>query len=86
MHWPAVLSLACAARKQACSVALSFARSSCSLAHALRGVRGVRCVLCAQFEWRNGWFYEITQEAMAAGRPDPMPLHTAGLKELGVIS
>lgn len=39
-----------------------------------------------EFEWRNGWFYELSQAAIAAGKPDPLPLHTAGLKELGVIS
>ena len=38
-----------------------------------------------EFEWRNGWFYDLTQAALAAGQPDPMPLHTAGLKQLGVI-
>ena len=41
---------------------------------------------CPQFEWRNGWFYEISEAALAAGKPDPMPLHTAGLKKLGVVS
>jgi len=39
-----------------------------------------------EFEWRNGWFYGITQRAVAAGAADPMPLHTAGLTNLGVIS
>mmetsp|Transcript_71146 Transcript_71146/g.123405 ORF Transcript_71146/g.123405 Transcript_71146/m.123405 type:complete len:326 (-) Transcript_71146:120-1097(-) len=38
-----------------------------------------------EFEWRNGWFYDLTEKALAAGKPDPMPLHTAGLKKLGVI-
>ena len=38
-----------------------------------------------EFEWRNGWFHAITQKALAAGRPDPMPLHTAGLRKLGII-
>ena len=38
-----------------------------------------------EFEWRNGWFYEITEKAIREGRPDPMPLHTAGLKQLGVV-
>ena len=38
-----------------------------------------------EFEWRNGWFYDITNAALAAGQPDPMPLHTAGLKALSVI-
>jgi len=39
-----------------------------------------------EFEWRNGWFYDISQAAIEAGKPDPMPLHTAGLRTLGVIS
>jgi len=38
-----------------------------------------------EFEWRNGWFYALTKQAVAQGAPDPMPLHTAGLKELNVI-
>jgi hypothetical protein len=38
-----------------------------------------------EFEWRNGWFYAITTKTVAAGKPDPMPLHTAGLKELEVV-
>jgi hypothetical protein len=39
-----------------------------------------------EFEWRNGWFHAITTRALAAGASDPLPLHTAGLKELGVIA
>ena len=38
-----------------------------------------------EFEWRNGWFHALSTAALAAGRPDPMPQHTAGLKQLGVI-
>jgi hypothetical protein len=38
-----------------------------------------------ELEWRNGWFYKISQAAVAAGKPDPMPLHTAGLKKLKVV-
>ena len=38
-----------------------------------------------EFEWRNGWFYDITTAALQAGQADPMPLHTEGLKKLGVI-
>ena len=34
-----------------------------------------------EFEWRNGFFYGISQEAITAGdRPDPFPKHTALLK------
>eukprot|EP00324_Dicrateria_rotunda_P005664 CAMPEP_0206170098 /NCGR_PEP_ID=MMETSP1474-20131121/37776_1 /ASSEMBLY_ACC=CAM_ASM_001110 /TAXON_ID=97495 /ORGANISM="Imantonia sp., Strain RCC918" /LENGTH=289 /DNA_ID=CAMNT_0053576561 /DNA_START=82 /DNA_END=948 /DNA_ORIENTATION=- len=36
-----------------------------------------------EFEWRNGWFYELSQRAAAEGKPDPLPLHTAGLEKLG---
>ena len=38
-----------------------------------------------EFEWRNGWFYNISKEAISAGKLDPMPLHTAGLMKLGLI-
>jgi hypothetical protein len=38
-----------------------------------------------EFQWRNGWFYAISQKAAAAGLPDPMPMHTALLKEVGAI-
>ncbi|KAL1523940.1 hypothetical protein AB1Y20_018856 [Prymnesium parvum] len=38
-----------------------------------------------EFEWRNGWFYDISLKATDAGKPDPMPMHTAGLTKLGVI-
>lgn len=38
-----------------------------------------------EFKWRNGWFYSLTEKALAAGKPDPCPLHTAWLKEIEVI-
>lgn len=38
-----------------------------------------------QFKWRNGWFYSLSKKAIAAGKPDPCPLHTAWLKELNVV-
>ena len=38
-----------------------------------------------EFEWRNGWFYAITEAAVKDGKADPCPLHTAGLVELGVV-
>jgi hypothetical protein len=38
-----------------------------------------------QFEWRNGWFYGLTQAVLAAGKPDPCPKHTALLKEVGAV-
>jgi hypothetical protein len=36
-----------------------------------------------ELPWRNGWFLDISRAAVAAGKPDPMPRHTALLKELG---
>ncbi|CAL5002962.1 unnamed protein product [Urochloa decumbens] len=38
-----------------------------------------------EFKWRNGWFYSLTEKALATGKPDPCPLHTAWLKEIKVI-
>ncbi|XP_058113987.1 uncharacterized protein LOC131256904 isoform X1 [Magnolia sinica] len=38
-----------------------------------------------EFKWRNGWFYSLTQKAIAEGKPDPCPLHTAWLQELKVV-
>ncbi|XP_065865252.1 uncharacterized protein [Euphorbia lathyris] len=38
-----------------------------------------------EFKWRNGWFYSLSQKAIAQGKPDPCPLHTAWLKDLKVI-
>ncbi|XP_048545910.1 uncharacterized protein LOC125524925 isoform X2 [Triticum urartu] len=38
-----------------------------------------------EFKWRNGWFYSLTEKALAEGKPDPCPLHTAWLKEIKVI-
>lgn len=38
-----------------------------------------------EFKWRNGWFYLLSEKAIAEGKPDPCPLHTAWLKELKVI-
>ncbi|KAK6267790.1 hypothetical protein QUC31_011950 [Theobroma cacao] len=38
-----------------------------------------------EFKWRNGWFYSISEKAIAEGKPDPCPLHTAWLKELKVV-
>jgi len=39
-----------------------------------------------EFEWRNGWFHKISKKALADYKPDPMPLHSAGLKALGVVA
>ena len=38
-----------------------------------------------QFEWRNGWFWSISQREMDAGREDPFPVHTSLLRVLNVI-
>lgn len=38
-----------------------------------------------EFKWRNGWFYSLSEKALADGKPDPCPLHTAWLKELKIV-
>ncbi|XP_071731819.1 uncharacterized protein [Rutidosis leptorrhynchoides] len=38
-----------------------------------------------EFKWRNGWFYSISEKAIAQGKPDPCPLHTKWLKELNIV-
>lgn len=38
-----------------------------------------------EFEWRNGYFHGLSQKAAAEGRPDPCPLHTALLREVGAV-
>ncbi|CAL9057930.1 unnamed protein product [Musa banksii] len=38
-----------------------------------------------EFKWRNGYFYSLSEKALAGGRSDPCPLHTAWLKELRII-
>ncbi|EPS69284.1 hypothetical protein M569_05481 [Genlisea aurea] len=38
-----------------------------------------------EFEWRNGWFYSLSEKAVARGEEDPCPLHTAWLKELCLV-
>jgi len=35
-----------------------------------------------EFPWRNGWFWGLSQAALAEGRPDPCPQHTALLKQV----
>jgi len=39
-----------------------------------------------EFQWRNGWFHKISLKAIAAGEADPMPKHTSGLTELGLLA
>lgn len=38
-----------------------------------------------EFEWRNGYFYKLSQEAVLDGKPDPCPMHTALLQEVKAI-
>ncbi|GAB2293121.1 hypothetical protein Dimus_027333 [Dionaea muscipula] len=38
-----------------------------------------------EFKWRNGWFYSLSAKAIAGGKPDPCPLHTAWLRELKIV-
>ncbi|CAJ1974795.1 unnamed protein product [Sphenostylis stenocarpa] len=38
-----------------------------------------------EFKWRNGWFYSLSEKAMAQGKPDPCPLHSQWLKELRIV-
>ncbi|KAM0957131.1 hypothetical protein EV1_025137 [Malus domestica] len=38
-----------------------------------------------EFKWRNGWFYSLSEKAIAEGKPDPCPLHTTWLKDLKVV-
>lgn len=38
-----------------------------------------------EFEWRNGYFYGLTQKAQGEGRADPCPMHTALLREVKAI-
>jgi hypothetical protein len=52
------------------------------LAAYARSVAGYPTAL-KEWEWRNGWFQGLSRAALAAGRPDPCPLHSALLAELG---
>eukprot|EP00878_Enallax_costatus_P020036 GHUV01021165.1.p1 GENE.GHUV01021165.1~~GHUV01021165.1.p1 ORF type:complete len:189 (+),score=56.09 GHUV01021165.1:1077-1643(+) len=38
-----------------------------------------------EFEWRNGYFYKLSQEAVLDAREDPCPTHTALLQEVKAI-
>ena len=38
-----------------------------------------------EFEWRNGFFHGLTAQALAQGKQDPCPTHTAWLAECGAI-
>ncbi|CAN6706767.1 unnamed protein product [Malus baccata var. baccata] len=50
---------------------------SCTVAHFPTAVK--------EFKWRNGWFYSLSEKAIAEGKPDPCPLHTTWLKDLKVV-
>ena len=38
-----------------------------------------------ELEWRNGWFHSLSLKAMAAGKVDPFPTHTALLKAVKAV-
>lgn len=38
-----------------------------------------------EFEWRNGYFWGLSEAAAAAGRPDSCPRHSALLREVGAV-
>jgi ketopantoate reductase len=38
-----------------------------------------------EFQWRNGFFYEVSRKAAEAGAPDPFPTHTKLLKSVGAV-
>lgn len=38
-----------------------------------------------EFDWRNGWFYELSRKEVDQGREDPLSLHTAWLQEVHAI-
>ena len=35
-----------------------------------------------EFAWRNGFFWEISEKARAAGKADPCPLHSKLLRQV----
>ncbi|GAB5031080.1 Hypothetical protein NocV09_00403530 [Nannochloropsis oceanica] len=38
-----------------------------------------------EFQWRNGFFWDISQAAAKAGKADPCATHSAMLQQLGVV-
>ena len=38
-----------------------------------------------EFPWRNGYFHGLSTEAIAEGKPDPFPIHTKLLQNIGAI-
>ena len=37
-----------------------------------------------EFEWRNGFFFNLSKKALKAGKEDPAPIHSETLFKLGV--
>ena len=38
-----------------------------------------------EFQWRNGFFWDLSQGAVKVGKADPCPTHSAMLKQVGVV-
>ncbi len=38
-----------------------------------------------EFEWRNGYFWGLSQGAAKSGKADPCPRHSALLKKVGAV-
>jgi len=38
-----------------------------------------------EFEWRNGFFWDLSKQAMDGGRADPCPIHTRLLQQVGAV-
>ncbi len=39
-----------------------------------------------ELQWRNGFFYNLSQSAIAQGKDDPAPLHSELLKAMNVLA
>lgn len=38
-----------------------------------------------EFEWRNGWFWSLSEEKRGKGEEDPFPTHSRLLEEVGAV-
>jgi ketopantoate reductase len=38
-----------------------------------------------EFKWRNGFFWDLSQQALAKGEADPCPRHSTLLKQVGAV-
>lgn len=38
-----------------------------------------------ELRWRNGFFWDLSQAAIKAGKPDPCPTHSSMLKQVGAV-